>query len=106
MGFVNSGSEWNQRSDTILEGNPCVKQVNDIMGQGKDYAHLAADLRETLAKCHVGNITLSRKNVEIGSRMHYAGFIVSAEGCFPVPANVAVLKEFQEPQDVHDLRVF
>ena len=46
MGFVNSSSEWNRRSDKILEGAPCVKQVDDIMGQGVDYAHLAANPRD------------------------------------------------------------
>ena len=105
MGFVNSGSEWNRRSDKILEGAPCVKQVDDIMGQGVDYAHLAANLRETLAHCRIGNITLSKK-VEIGPQIHYSGFIVSSDGCFPDPAKVVVLKQFKEPEDVHDLRVF
>ena len=44
--------------------------------------------------------------MEIGPKIHYAGFIVSAEGCFPDLAKVVALKEFPEPQDMHNLRVF
>ena len=76
------------------------------MGKAPDYISLAADLRETLARCQAGNITLSRKKVEVGSKNQYAGFIVSQDGCFPDPAKVLTLKEFLEPQDIHGLRVF
>ena len=106
MGYINSGTEWNRRTDQILQGAPCIKQVDDIMGQACDYEQLAANLRETLVKCREGNITLSRKKVEVGARIHYSGYIVSSEGCFPDPQKVAVLKEFAQPEDQHDLRVF
>ena len=71
MGYINSGSKWNRRSDKILQGAPCIKQVDDIMGQGSDYTQLAANLREKLEWCRIGNITLSRKKVEIGPKIHY-----------------------------------
>ena len=106
MGYINSGTEWNRRTDKILLGAPCIKQVDDIMGQGCDYRQLAANLKETLVKCRLGNITLSRKKVEIGEKIHYSGYIVSSEGCFPDPQKVAVLKEFAQPEDQHELRVF
>ena len=57
-------------------------------------------------KCRLGNITLSRKKVEIGEKIHYSSYIVSSEGCFPDPQKVAVLKEFAQPEDQHDLRIF
>ena len=44
--------------------------------------------------------------MKIGPKIPSADFIVSAEGCFPDPAKVVELKEFPEPQDMHDLRVF
>ena len=52
MGFVNSGSEWNRRRDKILKGAPWVKHVDDIMG--KDYKHLAADLKRDIGKVLCG----------------------------------------------------
>ena len=44
--------------------------------------------------------------MEIGPKIHYAGFIFSENGCFPGPAKVIALKEFPELQDMHNLRVF
>ena len=81
-----------------------AKKHDDIMGQAPDYASLAVDLRETLARCQAANITLSRKKVEIGTKIHYAGFIVSQEGCFPDLAKVQALKDYPKPEDIQGLR--
>ena len=97
MGLASSGDEFNIRTDAALLEAPCEKQVDDVIGQSADYEGLAADLRQVLERCREANITLSRKKVEIGTSVHYAGFIVSNEGAKPDPDKVAGIAAFPSP---------
>ena len=50
-----------------------------------DNARLAEQLRKVLQRYHDSNITLSKKEMEVGDDVHFAGFMVGVRGCRPDP---------------------
>ncbi len=85
MGFVSSGDWFNLLTDRVLKNTVAgvQKEVDDILGCAKDNATLAKQLREVLQKCQDNNITLSKKKMEVGDEVHFAGFRVGVKGCRP-----------------------
>ena len=107
MGFVASGDWFNQLTDRVLKGLPGVqKEVDDILGQAVDNTSLAAQLRMVLERCHDNNITLSKKKMEVGDDVHFAGFRVGVEGCRPDPNKIVALKNFETPTTPTEVRSF
>ena len=107
MGFCASGDWFNQLTDRALVGIPGVqKEVDDILGQAVDNASLATQLREVLQRCHNNNITLSKKKMEVGDDVHFAGFRVGVQGCRPDPSKIVALKNFQTPTTPTEVRSF
>ena len=109
MGFVASGDWFNQLTDNILQ-EPKIpgvqKEVDDILGEAVDNASLAVTLREVLQRCHDNNITLSKKKMEVGDDVHFAGFRVGVEGCRPDPNKIVALKNFNTPTTPTEVRSF
>ena len=107
MGFVASGDWFNQLTDRVLKGIPGTqKEVDDILGQAVDNKSLAAQLREVLQRCHENNITLSKKKMEVGDDVHFAGFRVGVKGCRPDPSKIVALKNFKTPTTPTEVRSF
>ena len=44
-----------------------------------------AKMRKELQRYHDNNITLSKKEMEVGDDVHFAGFMVGVSGCRPDP---------------------
>ena len=109
MGFVASGDWFNQITDNILQ-EPKIpgvqKEVDDILGEAVDNASLAVTLREVLQRCHDNKITLSKKKMEVGDDVHFAGFRVGIEGCRPDPHKIVALKNFKTPTSPTEVRSF
>ena len=107
MGFVASGDWFNTLTDRVLDKIPGVqKEVDDILGQAVDNAGLAEQLREVLQRCHDNNITLSKKKMEVGDDVHFAGFMVGVPGCRPDPHKIVALKNFKTPTNPTEVRSF
>ena len=107
MGFCASGDWFNQLTDRAIGGIPGVqKEVDDILGQAVDNASLASQLREVLQRCHNNNITLSKKKMEVGDDVHFAGFRVGVQGCRPDPNKIVALKNFETPTTPTEVRSF
>ena len=51
-------------------------------------------------------ITISRKKLELGDRIHFAGHIISDGGIRPYDDKFAALRNFQQPNNVKELRSF
>ena len=93
MGFVASGDWFNNLTDRVLGGIPGVeKEIDDILGHAVDNADLAEKLREVLQRCDNNNITLSKKKMEVGDDVHFAGFMVGVSGCRPDPHKIVTLQ--------------
>ena len=57
-------------------------------------------------RCRENNITISKKKLELGRRIHFAGHIISDEGIQPDEEKYAAISKFPRPRNVKDLRSF
>ena len=106
MGCINSGSEWNRKTDIALEGVDVQKEVDDLLVDAANYEELAVKVKAVLERCKQHTITLSRKKVEIRESVTVAGFIISKDGCLPDPKKIQALKDFPTPKNETDLKSF
>ena len=62
--------------------------------------------RVILNRCKEHNITISRKKLELGTELGFAGHIVSHNGIRPDDDKYRAIKEFPTPKNIKDLRSF
>ena len=59
-----------------------------------------------MQRCQDNNISLSKKKMEVGDDVHFAGFRVGVQGCGPDPHKIVVLKNFKTPTTPTEVRSF
>ena len=107
MGLSCSSDEFCCRSDKIIEGLPGVRKlVDDILVQAPDLKTLNDRIDILLKRCKSNNFTLSRKKLEIGESVEFAGQIVSNNGVQPNPAYLKGIRDFPAPKTISELRSF
>ena len=78
MGLSCSCDEFCRRSDKVVEGLPGVRKlVDDILIQAPDLETLRSRIDLVLEQCKKHNFTLSKRKLEIGEIVEFAGQIVS-----------------------------
>ena len=81
MGLNVSSDEWCCQSDVLIRGIPWARKiVDDTLIWAKDMDELVDRTRVILDRCRANNIMISRKEIELGKRKHFAGHIISDEG--------------------------
>jgi hypothetical protein len=107
MGLNPSGDWWCSKSDEALVGLEGVtKLVDDILVQAETREVLIQRIRAVLDRCRTHGIVLSKKKVEIGQRVSFAGHIVSDKGVEPDPEKLEAITDFPSPKDQSGLRGF
>ena len=107
MGLNSSSDEFCYRSDKAFAGHKgTMKIVDDGITGGRGLEHLEQRLTKLLDDCREQNITLSKRKFFIGSSVHFAGHIVSADGVKPDPNKLMSLRQFPKPRNVTELRSF
>ncbi len=59
-----------------------------------------------LSRCRLHGITISKKKLEIGKSMEFAGHVVDSTGVRPPADKVAAIRDFPRPHDVPSLCSF
>ncbi len=107
MGLSSSGDEFCRRGDQALHGLEGVhKLVDDVLVTGVDEQQLKDRLRQVLERCEKAGITLSKKKLQVGSSVKYAGMIVSDKGVLPDPDKVRAIRDFPKPTNITEMRSF
>ena len=107
MGLSCSSDEFCRRSDKVIEGLPGIRKlVDDILVQAPDLNTLRVRISSLLECCKTHNFTLSRKKLEIGEAVEFAGQIVSHTGVQPDPSCLQGIRDFPIPKSVSELRSF
>ena len=84
MGLNALSDEWCSRSDVVIEGLPWTRKiVDDILIWAETEEKLMERTRIILNRCKEHNITISRKKLELGTELGFAGHIVSHNGIRP-----------------------
>ena len=83
-----------------------MKIVDDTIIWSKDENELEERVETILQRCKENNITISRKKLELGNSIHFAGHIISDGGIRPDDEKFASLRNFQQPSNIKELRSF
>ena len=107
MGLNASSDEWCCQSDILIRGIPWAKKiVDDTLIWAEDMNQLMERTRIILSRCREYNITISRKKLELGSKINLEGHIISADGIQPDEEKYAAISRFPWPKSPKDLRSF
>ena len=79
-----------------------MKIVDDTIIWAKDETELESRVETVLRQCK-GNNIISRKKLELGSSIHFAGQIISDGGIRPDDDKFKALRDFQQPDNVKEL---
>ena len=107
MGLALAGDEFCRWTDNALEGLPyLLKIVDDMLIQAPTMAILRSHLHEVLTRCRKAGIKLSLSKMDYGSRLKFAGFVVSDKGVTADPDKVSAIRDFPTPKNVTEIRSF
>lgn len=107
MGMNSSSDGFCFRTDEILRAVPdLLKIVDDALLQAATYDELMRKFELMLQCCRKGNLTLSKSKIEIGTKINFAGYIISDTGVEPDPNRLKAISEFPRPKDISELRGF
>ena len=99
--------EWCCQSDVLIRGIPWAKKiVDDTLIWEENVDQLMERTRVILGRCRGYNITISKKKLELGSKINFAGHIISADGIQPDEEKYAAISRFPQPKSPKDLRSF
>ena len=70
---------------------------------GRNGRRSDGEARVILNRCKEHNITISRKKLELGTELGFAGHIVSQNGISPDDDKYKAIKEFPAPKNLKDL---
>ena len=107
IGMSASGDHWNLASDTALEGLPGIqKLVDDILTGAKNGHELYIRVRAVLLRCRATGMKLNRKKIQFGTKVEFAGHIISAQGVTPNHDKFDAILKFPTPTCVRDIQSF
>ena len=98
MGLNASSDEWCCQSDVIIEGLDWARKIVD------DTLIWAEDMEELMMQKSRHHI--SKKKLELGNRIQFAGHIISDEGIQPDEDKYKAIKDFPRPKNLKDTRAF
>ena len=99
MGLNASSDEWCRHSDVAVEGlDWCMKIVDDIIIWVKTHEEMWSRINIVLDRCKSHNITISRKKLEIGEEIKFAGHVISSRGIKPDPSKFQAIRDFPAPK--------
>ncbi|GFS99683.1 retrovirus-related Pol polyprotein from transposon 17.6 [Nephila pilipes] len=108
FGLSNAPATFERLMETVLRGlspEACVIYLDDIIIVGRDFEEQPNNLRKVLEKLKQANLKLNPAKCNLFRReVSYLGHIISAEGVRTDPRKVAVVKEWSQPRNVHELR--
>ena len=78
MGLNASSDEWCCQSDDIVRGLPWARKlVDDTLIWASSLPELHSRVETVLSRCQTANIAISKKKLEIGTEIEFAGHIIS-----------------------------
>ena len=107
MGLNASSDEWCCQSDIIIQGLPWARKiVDDTIIWATTLEELRERIDTVLTRCRKSRITISRKKLQVGRSIHFAGHTIADTGIRPDEAKYQAIERFPRPEDTKDLRSF
>ena len=80
--------------------------MDDSFIRAESYREVIPRVKTVLDRCRQHNITISWKKLDIGSKITFAGHVISSEGERPDPEKLKVIKPFPRPSNVTEVKSF
>ena len=107
MGLRSTNDVYCARSDrTVKDVEDCNKIIDDILVCSKTKPELCKRAREVLTNCRECNITISKKKIEFGTSIEFAGYHLTPSGARPDDTKIKALTAFPPPTNIAELRSF
>ena len=107
MGCCATNDEFIQRTNVFFAPVPDLQKcVDDLLSAQREGDVYIARARQIFEICREHGITLSRKKLQAGRRVMFAGYIVSDKGVEADPAKVSAIRDFPTPKSQKELKSF
>ncbi|XP_037503481.2 retrovirus-related Pol polyprotein from transposon 412 isoform X2 [Rhipicephalus sanguineus] len=110
FGLCNAPATFERFMDTVLRGlkwEICMCYLDDVIIYGKTFQEHNHRLSLVLECLREAGLVLNSKKCHFGERQALVlGFLVDREGVRPDPQKTAVVRNFEQPRTVKDLRSF
>ena len=107
QGNSSSGDFFNRVTDFLVEGiDGCLKLIDDVLIYGDTISQLFKRLRQFTSRCDDNNFTLHPRKIQIGTKVIFAGYVISQKGISIDKKKVNAVREFQRPVSVTDVKAF
>ena len=107
MGLCSTNDVFNQRTNVAFMSIPdLLKEIDDLLIAQPNGEIFLSRAEAVFKICRENRITLSRKKLQAGRRVLFAGYIVSDQGVEADPAKLASIREFKTPENITELKSF
>ena len=107
MGCSATNDEFTKRTNVFFAPvRDLLKCVDDLLIAQPDPDVFLQRVEAVFQICRANGITLSRRKMQAGTRVLFAGYIISDKGIEADPAKVKSIREFRKPTNVTEMKSF
>ena len=106
MGFINSGHSFIMIATSLLEGTEAKIEVDNITIGTKTKDELISKFKALLECCRYHNIKLSKRKLQVGTTVIFAGMLIGrGDGSYkPAPLKAKAITKLIHPMTVTKVR--
>ena len=107
MGFCNSGHSFVNSLSLLLSDLEVLSEVDDLLMEGESEEEVLKKFEKLLERCCKFNIKISRRKVQFGETVNFAGLTLGGEnGYKPFQAKCQAIIDLAPPTTVKEVRSF
>ena len=107
MGFCNSGHSFVNSLSLLLSDLDVLSEVDDLLMEGETEDEVLKKVEELLKRCRKFNIKISRRKVQFGETVKFAGLTLGGEnGYKPFQEKCQAIIDLAPPTTVKEVRSF
>lgn len=107
MGLSASSDAFCQRTDAALANlDGLIKLVDDLLIHATSLNSLMAKAKAVLSRCQTHGITISRRKLEIGTEVPFAGYVIGKDGIKPGTSRIETIMALPPPNRCFETSLF
>ena len=104
MGFAGSSDVLIDATDRAMFDLPVIKEVDDLLVQAASMEELVLRSRKLFMRLREQRLYLSRRKVQCGTSVDFAGLTISQHGCQVSKQKLQEFQDMKAPTNVSELR--
>ena len=107
MGFCNSGHSFVNSLSLLLSDLEVLSEVDDLLMEGESEEEVLKKFKKLLERCRKFNIKISRRKVQFGETVKFAGMTLGGENGFkPFQEKCQAIIDLEPPTTVKEVCSF